>query len=88
MAPDQYLRPTLVTPSISAGLRALITSSAFPPSWATQNSMACVVNVIEVNMTSGAIVPAQQAGTAKAADCAQVPADLSFVMRPIVIGGG
>ena len=35
-----------------------------------------------------AIVPAQQAGTAKAADCAQVPADLSFVMTLIVIGGG
>src|SRR6185437_14685480 len=35
-----------------------------------------------------AIVPAQQTGTAKAADCAQVPADLSFVMTLIVIGGG
>src|ERR1700751_3208046 len=35
-----------------------------------------------------AIVPAQQAGTAKAADCAQVPADLSFVVTLIVIGGG
>src|SRR5215469_5698003 len=35
-----------------------------------------------------AILPAQQAGTARAADCAQVPADLSFVMTLIVIGGG
>jgi hypothetical protein len=35
-----------------------------------------------------AFVPARQAGTAKDADCAQVPADLSFVMTLIVIGGG
>src|SRR6185437_13849434 len=35
-----------------------------------------------------AIVPAQQAGTAEATDCAQVPADLSFVVTLIVIGGG
>src|SRR6516162_8729432 len=33
-------------------------------------------------------LPAQQAGTAKAADGLQVPADLSFVMTLIVIGGG
>src|SRR6476646_4994782 len=35
-----------------------------------------------------AIVPAQQAGTAKATDCAQVPPDLSLVVTLIVIGGG
>ena len=34
------------------------------------------------------IIAAQQAGSAKAADCAQVPAHLSFVMTLIVIGGG
>jgi len=34
------------------------------------------------------IVSAKQAGSAKAADCAQVLVDLSFVMTLIVTGGG
>jgi hypothetical protein len=47
----------------------------------TATASKLVKNVMEVTMTR-AILRAQQAGTAKSADCTQAVADLSFLMTP------